>query len=378
VYTTLDHANMGNSIGSYFTEDEEQDILDFKGKSDYTAWESTVTADPRFSAERQQALQSKLGLSSPDMTAVLEQSEFISLGSHCRVAMALENMGLRKSAYPFDWVRSSAEGVLKCLETDFDDFLSWSDMKRDKRDNKYFFGTSWGGSFWHHDIEDSSVCETFHRRTDRLLGRGESLQGLKNRFFVRVANSPQELALAPKLLAAMQRKNPQVKVFLVVLIDMQKHVGLVRAENTSNNLVFYNVHEDLWLKGTENILEQRHRIADTYAVGIGAALRYFVQGDKAQAKPVVVPDIAILYRYTTHFDGGDCTKELYRPQRLREPVYLKVPENSTPGLIKTRCFGKDVQVFVNEGCSAGAQLEMRLSENLKDVSFKVKHAESPR
>merc|ERR1740130_2263067 len=106
---------MGNSIGNYFTEEEEWDIEEFSegADADETAWESTIKADPRFSAERQQALQGRLGLATPDMVALLQQSEFISLGSHCRVSMALENMGLRKAAYPFDWVRSPAAGVLK-------------------------------------------------------------------------------------------------------------------------------------------------------------------------------------------------------------------------------------------------------------------------
>merc|ERR1719201_2911734 len=132
--------------------------------------------------------------------------------------MALENIGLRTAAHPFDWVRSSADGVLQCLQTDFADFFSFANVKRDQAGNQSFFGTSWGGSFWHHDIQDPVVRETFRRRIDRFLGKDAPREGLKNRIFVRVANSHDELALAPTLLAELQRKLPKVRVFLLVLI----------------------------------------------------------------------------------------------------------------------------------------------------------------
>jgi hypothetical protein len=42
--------------------------------------------------------------------------EFISLGSDCAVRYHLENLGLTKCAYPFDWVQSEkAESIIKLL-----------------------------------------------------------------------------------------------------------------------------------------------------------------------------------------------------------------------------------------------------------------------
>merc|ERR1712226_1487684 len=75
----------------------------------------------------------------------------------------------------------------------------------------------------------------------------------------------------------MERRFPGAPVFLLVLVDMQKQAGLVKVENTSKHLLYYCVHEDLWLHSSADILEQRHRNADTHAAGIGAALRYWNQ-----------------------------------------------------------------------------------------------------
>merc|ERR1711988_113041 len=132
--------------------------------------------------------------------------------------------------------------------------------------------------------------------------------------------------------------------------------GLVRVENMSGNLLFYRVHENLWMHGSSDMLEQRHRIADTYAVGIAAALRHWAQeeqeptdsGDEqtpgilaalkfvaqqfqGTEQVVVVPDMTTLLDETEHFYGGNCMNDLYIPQRIAEPVYHRSPKGTTAG-----------------------------------------------
>merc|ERR1719183_1743889 len=88
------HTDMGNSLDG-FSEEQSSNCYEIE---DDTPWESSVKSDPCFASERQRALQKKLGLASPEVAALIQESDFVSLGSHCRVSMALENMGLRKSA----------------------------------------------------------------------------------------------------------------------------------------------------------------------------------------------------------------------------------------------------------------------------------------
>lgn len=48
----------------------------------------------------------------------------ISLGFFCSVALELERKGVRDASYPFDWLISDFQGVIKVIENRFYDFLN--------------------------------------------------------------------------------------------------------------------------------------------------------------------------------------------------------------------------------------------------------------
>ena len=50
-------------------------------------------------------------------------ARIVSLGSRCNVAQHLQDFGLRDRSLPFDWIFSTPEIVVRCLEDDFDLFL---------------------------------------------------------------------------------------------------------------------------------------------------------------------------------------------------------------------------------------------------------------
>ena len=52
------------------------------------------------------------------------EQEHISLGVWCSPAIYLKRSGLRKKAYPFDWIFITPEQVLRLFETNFKDFLN--------------------------------------------------------------------------------------------------------------------------------------------------------------------------------------------------------------------------------------------------------------
>ena len=52
-----------------------------------------------------------------------EVARIVSLGSRCNVAQHLQDFGLRKASLPFDWIFSTPEMVVHCLEDDFSLFL---------------------------------------------------------------------------------------------------------------------------------------------------------------------------------------------------------------------------------------------------------------
>lgn len=50
-------------------------------------------------------------------------TKYVSLGSSCSIAYQLANLGLRKEAYPFDWIRCGTfKNVVDLIETNFTDF----------------------------------------------------------------------------------------------------------------------------------------------------------------------------------------------------------------------------------------------------------------
>jgi hypothetical protein len=49
---------------------------------------------------------------------------YISLGENCHVARTLKSIGLRNEAYPFDWVFTSPQILLDCIENDFTTFMN--------------------------------------------------------------------------------------------------------------------------------------------------------------------------------------------------------------------------------------------------------------
>jgi hypothetical protein len=52
----------------------------------------------------------------------MHETFFISLGLDCNPAIELRSLGLRKTAMPFDWLRSTPAAIEHCIRTDFSGF----------------------------------------------------------------------------------------------------------------------------------------------------------------------------------------------------------------------------------------------------------------
>lgn len=59
-----------------------------------------------------------------DFIALANEPLCISLGSSCNPAHMLRDLGIRKEAYPFDWVISSHTALYNCILDDFSHFLT--------------------------------------------------------------------------------------------------------------------------------------------------------------------------------------------------------------------------------------------------------------
>jgi len=98
--------------------------------------------------------------------------EWASLGCYCGPARALQMLGLRRKAYPLDFMRSDVYGLLKLFRSGFRNFQEIGGQPfPGVGEGEITFPTTWGGSFWHHDIRDPKMRDTMQRRVDRLLGK---------------------------------------------------------------------------------------------------------------------------------------------------------------------------------------------------------------
>ncbi|MDO8530225.1 MAG: DUF1796 family putative cysteine peptidase [bacterium] len=91
----------------------------------------------------------------------------ISLGGWCGPTGAIRAASLDLRAYPFDYIRTTFEGVCKCLAYDFKDFFPEKPWVSEtiKGCNVYRGRYT---SFWYHDIIKPETTDAFERRIERF------------------------------------------------------------------------------------------------------------------------------------------------------------------------------------------------------------------
>lgn len=258
------------------------------------------------SVSAQEQRHHRLGLSKPNVASFVQDCEFVSLGSYCGVARALQCTGLKQLTYPFDWTRCPMEGVIRCLETRFEDFLTYS-VKFDHKDagSIVYGGSRWGGSFWHHDPEDAQIKIDMARRIERLYSPQSA-----TRLFVRAANSSAELQDCVRLRDALCRALPNTKVYLLVLVDCQvvaEPISIIGEEC----LLVFRIHESVSPADGKWTMQRQ---AEAYAEALAFALRLWA-GEGLAGCVKMVPDIRAACNICNDFVGTDPATELWLPQK---------------------------------------------------------------
>mmetsp|Transcript_38159 Transcript_38159/g.89501 ORF Transcript_38159/g.89501 Transcript_38159/m.89501 type:complete len:378 (+) Transcript_38159:90-1223(+) len=243
--------------------------------------EANASNDPLLAPAAVQGRWAELGLSGdPRYRQFAENAEWASLGCYCGPARALQLLDLRKKAYPFDFMRSDVHGVTHLVKNGFSDFFTQSGPPRPGVvPHEQCFSTTWGGSFWHHDITKDDVKSGFKRRIDRLYGKDPSIPPNKPRVFVHVVNGSQGVPLVHELHRALQRALPQSKVYMLTLIDKQAMEEVDRLHySTHPTVLFYKVPGHIWTVGNFQGLAT---LADAYTHGIAHAIKVWTGSERA-------------------------------------------------------------------------------------------------
>lgn len=148
---------------------------------------------------------------------------FISIGGWCGTKMALKELGLfNDPSLPFDSVRSSMEGIIDCIDTDFANFFP-KVIQRDNRFQKIysgFLGEYIG--FYHdtHNLSEQGVVEAFERRFVRFDEKIKKGNCIFLRTIVR-DNYEDELQQYKKLQEVLDKKYPGVSYIICFIIPNQ-------------------------------------------------------------------------------------------------------------------------------------------------------------
>uniref|UniRef100_A0A7S0ZUF7 Uncharacterized protein n=2 Tax=Noctiluca scintillans TaxID=2966 RepID=A0A7S0ZUF7_NOCSC len=267
--------------------------------------EAHASRDPHFSPDKQLARRSQAGIASGESKRFGENCEFVSVGCFCAVAHALQSLGLKQYTYPFDWNRSPSDGVMHCLQTNFSDFLDYGFVRDEGHKGKLFGGTAWGGSFWHHDLDDKEVRRGLLRRTERLLGYGD-VPATKNRFFVRSANSSREVLQTLQLRDVLRDAYPDASVRLLLLVEGQSKKTAWRIEGDVTDLLMVNVPTMQYAPGSAWTMKVH---AEAYADAIGFGLHYFANAPHALNSVNTVKDLPSYMDTLAKWDGGSCSNQ---------------------------------------------------------------------
>lgn len=360
------------------------------------AWDAHLNLpseqDPMVDKMMQIVRRAALGLTSDNATRFSEMCEFVSLGCFCAVSFALKLLGLKRNTFPFDWVRTSLEGIIHCLDVQFEDFLTYSTYSMQGQCFVYG-GTRWGGSFWHHNLEAPVTREDMSRRVARFYGQG-SVPACTPRVFVRVVNSTREVTCMVRLRERLRRALPEAQeVFLLLVIDLQAVPGpMAIAGPEGHGLLFYSIPE----KETQTSLapqgfESFRLCSESYARAIAFAVKHWA-GERGQEDVRMFADLNQLSASLEQFDGGDPARELFVPrkfygqqldafpgraamQRLisRMQVHMFViPENLNAMVpFQAECFGKSLRITLPVGTCSGHYLHLFLNDGLLSASVSV-------
>jgi hypothetical protein len=147
---------------------------------------------------------------------------FISIGGWCGTKVALKDLGLfNEPSLPFDSVRTSIEGIIDCIDNNFQNFFP-NEIKKDYRFPNWigFVGEYVG--FYHefHNLLDKNVIESFKRKIVRF---DEKIKK-NNCIFVRTIareNYNDEIKQYKKLQEAIDKKYPNIDYIICFIIPNQ-------------------------------------------------------------------------------------------------------------------------------------------------------------
>jgi hypothetical protein len=147
---------------------------------------------------------------------------FISIGGWCGTKIALKDLGLfNEASLPFDSVRTSIDGIIDCIETNFKNFFP-NELTKDNRFPTWvgFVGEYVGFYHNNHNLLDKNIIESFERKIIRF---DEKIRKNNCVFLRTIARDKcdDELNYYKKLQDVIDKKYPDISYIICFLIPNQ-------------------------------------------------------------------------------------------------------------------------------------------------------------
>jgi hypothetical protein len=149
---------------------------------------------------------------------------FISIGGWCGTKIALKDLGLfNEPSLPFDSVRTSIEGIIDCIENNFQNFFPLEI----KKDNRFPYWVGFVGKyvgFYHHNhnLLDINVIESFQRKIIRFDEKIKKNNCVFLRTIVRETPND-EIKYYKKLQSVIDQKYPGISYIICFILPNQSN-----------------------------------------------------------------------------------------------------------------------------------------------------------
>ena len=183
----------------------------------------------------------------PAPPPAVQDAVFISLGLDCTPAIELRSLGLRKTAMPFDWVRSTPSAIEHCIRTDFSGYHA--DLRLDTAAERVVDGL--GLEFTH----EYPTLESYNNITRTLEGWEAYIPLINEKYYPRIQ----------RFIGLMRSNLPVVILCTMNFADIEKVREAMReAYGRSSRLVFVSLttegfpsnHNTLWCASKDILLSR--------------------------------------------------------------------------------------------------------------------------
>lgn len=197
--------------------------------------------------------------------------EYISLGSDCSVAYQLQKLGVRKCAYPFDWIRApNINNITNIINSSFDGYVTSvtkinesskfqliddnfnCEANSNNNNNTIVMRNKYGIIFYHDfgiDYDIDNISKKYDRRTNRFI---ELIMSDKKLCFIRYEKKYNNVKHEEILyfIDTIKKINQNAKIYVIIIVHNPKNKCISVESNNSEHIYVFNDtnHFDCWMR----------------------------------------------------------------------------------------------------------------------------------